>query len=93
MWRKVLWSDETKMELFGHCYVWKEKVEVCKLKYTIKTVKHKGVTVSCHGGALRQKGLALHRTDGIMKKEDYVAMLKQHLKISDVTLKLGLPHE
>jgi hypothetical protein len=42
-WRNVLWSDETKIELFGHidhCYVWRKKGEACKLKNTIPTVKH-----------------------------------------------------
>ena len=37
-WRNVLWSDETKIELFGHndhCYVWREKGEAFKPKNTI----------------------------------------------------------
>ena len=32
-WRNVLWSDETKIELFGHDehrYVWRIKGEACK---------------------------------------------------------------
>jgi hypothetical protein len=31
-WRNVLWSDETKIELFGHNdhrYVWRKKGEAC----------------------------------------------------------------
>uniref|UniRef100_A0AAZ3PS76 Transposase Tc1-like domain-containing protein n=1 Tax=Oncorhynchus tshawytscha TaxID=74940 RepID=A0AAZ3PS76_ONCTS len=39
-WRNVLWSDEKKIELFGHhdhCYVWKKKGEACKPKNTIPT--------------------------------------------------------
>jgi hypothetical protein len=42
-WRNVLWSDETKIELFGHNdhrYVWRKKGEPCKPKNTIPTVKH-----------------------------------------------------
>ena len=34
-WRNVLWSDETKMELFGHNdhrYVWREKGEAASRK-------------------------------------------------------------
>ena len=34
-WRNVLWSDETKIELFGHnnhCYVWRIKGEAYKPK-------------------------------------------------------------
>ena len=37
-WRNVLWSDSTKIELFGHndhCYVWRIKGEACKPKNTI----------------------------------------------------------
>ena len=58
-WRNVLWSDETKIELFGHNdhrYVWRKKGEACKPKNTIPTVKH-GVAASCCGGALLQEGL------------------------------------
>uniref|UniRef100_A0AAZ3PE37 Tc1-like transposase DDE domain-containing protein n=1 Tax=Oncorhynchus tshawytscha TaxID=74940 RepID=A0AAZ3PE37_ONCTS len=45
LWRNVLWSDETKIQLFGHndhCYIWRIKGEACKLKNTIPTVKHGG---------------------------------------------------
>ena len=41
--RNVLWSDETKIELFGNNdqrYVWRKKGEACKPKNTIPTVKH-----------------------------------------------------
>ena len=37
-WRNVLWSDETKIELFGHndhCCVWRKNGEACKPKNTI----------------------------------------------------------
>uniref|UniRef100_A0AAZ3Q845 Transposase n=1 Tax=Oncorhynchus tshawytscha TaxID=74940 RepID=A0AAZ3Q845_ONCTS len=45
-WRNVLWSDETKIELFGqndHRYV--EEKEACKPKNTFPTVKHGGVSI------------------------------------------------
>ncbi|CDQ60185.1 unnamed protein product [Oncorhynchus mykiss] len=47
-WRNVLWSDETKIELFGHNdhrYVWRKKGEACKPKNTIPTVKHGGGSI------------------------------------------------
>uniref|UniRef100_A0AAZ3RQ32 Transposase Tc1-like domain-containing protein n=1 Tax=Oncorhynchus tshawytscha TaxID=74940 RepID=A0AAZ3RQ32_ONCTS len=53
--RNVLWSNETKIELFGHNdhrYVWKKRGGL----QTIPTVKH-GVAASCCGGALLQEGL------------------------------------
>uniref|UniRef100_A0AAZ3REL7 Transposase Tc1-like domain-containing protein n=1 Tax=Oncorhynchus tshawytscha TaxID=74940 RepID=A0AAZ3REL7_ONCTS len=58
-WRNALWSDETKIELFGHNdhrYVWRKKGEACKPKNTIPTLKH-GVAASCCGGALLQEVL------------------------------------
>ena len=51
LWKNVLWSDETKIELFGHNdhrYVWRKKGEACKPKNTIPTVRH-GVAASCCG--------------------------------------------
>ena len=91
-WRNVLWSDETK--LFGHndhCYVWRKKGEACKLKNTIPTVKHGGC-----GGAFMLWGCfaaggtgALHEIDGLMRKDNDVDILKQHLKTSVRKLKLG----
>ena len=44
----VLWSDETKIELFGHNdhrYVWTKKWEVCKPKNSIPTVMHGGGSI------------------------------------------------
>ena len=45
MWQKVLWSDETKMELFGVIakrYVWHKPNTVHHPKNTIPTVKNGG---------------------------------------------------
>ena len=83
-WRNVLWSDETKIELFGHndhCYVWTKKGEACKPKNTIPTVKWGCFAAGGTG--------ALHKIDGIMREGNYVDILKQHLKTSVRKLKLG----
>ena len=48
--RNVLWSDETKIELFGHNdhhYVWRKKGDACKPKNTIPTVKYHVVRLLC----------------------------------------------
>ena len=91
-WRNVLWSDETKIELFGHNdhrYVWRKKGEACKPKNTIPTVKHGGGSIMLWGCFAAGGTGALHKIDGIMRKENYVDILKQHLKTSVRKLKLG----
>ena len=38
-WRKVLWSDETKVGLFGHNdqnYVWRREGEAFNIKNTVR---------------------------------------------------------
>ena len=46
--RKVLWSDETNIELFGHqrkCYGWRKSNTSHHPKNTIPTVKHGGGSI------------------------------------------------
>ena len=91
-WRNVLWSDETKIELFGHndhCYVWRKKGEACKPKNTIPTVKHRGGSIMLWGCFAAGGTGALYKIDGILKEENDVDILKQHLKTSVRKLKLG----
>ncbi|KAK6325046.1 hypothetical protein J4Q44_G00043880 [Coregonus suidteri] len=91
-WRNVLWCDETKIELFGHNdhrYVWRKKGVACKPKNTILTVKHGGGSIMLWGCFAAGVTGALHKIDGIMRKENYVDILKQHLKTSVRKLKLG----
>ena len=47
-WKKVLWSDETKMLLFGHQgkhYVWRKHNTSHHSENTIPTVKHGGGSI------------------------------------------------
>jgi hypothetical protein len=82
----------TKILLFGHYdhrYVWRKKGEACKPKNTIPTVKHRGGSIMLWGCfAVRGTG-ALHKVDVIIRMENYVDILKQHLKTSVRKLKLG----
>lgn len=91
-WRHVLWSDGTKIELFGHndqCYIWRTKGKAYKPRNTIPTVKYGGGSIMLWGCFAAGGTGPLHSIDGIMKKEHYVEILKQHLKTSARKLKLG----
>uniref|UniRef100_A0A8C5PFS3 Transposase Tc1-like domain-containing protein n=1 Tax=Leptobrachium leishanense TaxID=445787 RepID=A0A8C5PFS3_9ANUR len=53
-WDSVLWTDETKLELFGPMdqrYVWRRKNKAYEEKNTLPTVKHGGGQ-SCFGAVL-----------------------------------------
>ena len=70
-WSNVLWSDETKIELFGHNhrFVWREKGDASKLKNTNPTVKHRGGSIMLWGCIAAGGTGALHKIDGIMRSE------------------------
>ncbi len=56
-WENVIWSDETKIKLFGKnstCRVWRRKNAELHPKNTIPTVKH-GVETSCFGAIFLQR--------------------------------------
>ncbi len=66
---KVLWSDETQIELFGinsTRRVWKRRNAAYDPKNTIPTIKHGGGKL-CFGGVFSAEGTGqLHRIKGTM---------------------------
>jgi transposase len=91
-WEHVLWSDETKIELFGHNdvqRVWRKKGEAFVPKNTVPTVKHGGGSIMLWGCFAANGTGELVRIDGIMDKEKYVSILEANLKKSARLLGLG----
>jgi len=91
-WSSVLWSDETKMELFGHrdvAFVWRKKGEAYNPKNTVPTVKHGGGSIMLWGCFSASGPGNLVKVDGIMKKEQYIKILEENIKQSAEKLHLG----
>ncbi|KAI4888813.1 hypothetical protein NFI96_005447 [Prochilodus magdalenae] len=91
-WKNVLWSDETKVELFGKRHqhrVYRKKNEAFKEKNTVPTVKHGGGSLMFWGCFAACGTGLLDRVHGIMKSEDYQQILQHNVGPS--VRKLGLP--
>ena len=89
---KVLWSDETKMELFGinsTRRVWRRRNAAYDPKNTISTVKHGGGNIMLWG-CFSAKGTGqLHRIKGTMDGAMYHQILGENLLPSARALKMG----
>lgn len=81
-WKKVLWSDESKFNLFGSDgkkYVRRPKNDRFNQRYQIPTVKHGGGSVMVWG-AFHYGGVGpIHRIEGIMDKFVYRDILLNHM--------------
>ena len=91
-WEQVLWSDETKIELFGinsTRRVWRRKNTDYDPKNTIPTVKYGGGSIMLWG-CFSAKGTGrLHRIDGKMDGAMYRKILSDNLLPSARALKMG----
>ncbi|KAI4891719.1 hypothetical protein NFI96_005609 [Prochilodus magdalenae] len=92
-WEKVLWSDETKIELFGlnsTRHVWRKKNAAYDPKKTVPTVKHGGGSIM-FWGCFSAKGTGLlHRITGKMDGAMYRTILRgDNLLPSARDLKMG----
>ena len=68
----MLWSDEMKMELFGHrdvAYVWRKTGEASKPKNTVPTAKHGGGSIMPSACFSANGTGNLVKVDGIIRKE------------------------
>ncbi|KAK6328555.1 hypothetical protein J4Q44_G00005330 [Coregonus suidteri] len=91
-WEKVMWSDETKIELFGlnsTRRVWRKKKDEYNPKNTIPTVKHGGGNIILWG-CFSAKGTGrLHRIEGRMDGAMYREILANNFLPSVRALKMG----
>ena len=86
-WEKVMWSDETRIELF-RC-VWRKRNAEYNPKNTIPTVKHGGGNLMLWG-CFSAKGTGrFHRIEGRMNGAMYREILGDNLLPSVRTLKMG----
>ncbi|GFU71166.1 transposable element Tc1 transposase [Trichonephila clavipes] len=88
-WNTVIFSDESKFNLYGsdgRFKIWREAGKALAPKNTIKTVKFGGGSVLVWGCMLAGE---LAFIDGIMDKHVYLGILKDNLEKSASKLGLG----
>lgn len=81
-WSRVLWTDESKFEMFGNkrrLYVRREPNERFKSNCLVPTVKHGGGSVMVWGGMCSSGVVPLYRIKGIMDQKVYHSILIHHV--------------
>uniref|UniRef100_A0AAQ4S701 Transposase Tc1-like domain-containing protein n=1 Tax=Gasterosteus aculeatus aculeatus TaxID=481459 RepID=A0AAQ4S701_GASAC len=92
MRNKILWSDETKIELFGlnaKRYVWRKPGTAHHLANTIPTVKHGGGSIMLWGCSSAGGTGRLVRIEGKMNAAMYKDILNENMLQSALDLRLG----
>ncbi|KAK3525842.1 hypothetical protein QTP70_010896 [Hemibagrus guttatus] len=90
-WENVIWSDETKIELFGKnstCHVWRRKNAELHPKNTIPTVKHGGGNIMLWGCFSAKGPGRLIRVKERMNGAMYREILSKNLLPSARALKM-----
>ena len=91
-WDKIIWSDETKIELFGKNTtrrVWRKDGTAYDPKNTIPTVKFGGGSIMVWGCFTSKGPGALHIIEGKMDATKYVEILNNCLLSSVKALGMG----
>lgn len=81
-WKRVIWSDESKFNRYqsdGKQYYWRRQRETIQRHHVKQTVKHGGGNIMVWGCFTWWHVGPLQKIDGIMRKEDYLNILKTHL--------------
>lgn len=84
-WQRVLWTDETKIELFGHNsnrYVWRKPNAAFDDKNLRPTIKHGGGSIMLWGCFAASGPGKLVRINGIMDSAAYQSILADNLQPS-----------
>ncbi|KAG2458520.1 TC1A transposase, partial [Polypterus senegalus] len=92
MRNKILWSDETKIELFSvnaRCHVWRKPGTAHHQANTIPTVKHGGGSIMLWGCFSTAGPGGLVRIKGMMTAAMYRDILDENLLQSALDLRLG----
>uniref|UniRef100_A0A8C5QS12 Transposase n=1 Tax=Leptobrachium leishanense TaxID=445787 RepID=A0A8C5QS12_9ANUR len=91
-WDSVLWTDETKLELFGPMhqrYVWRRKNKAYEEKNTLPTVKHGGGSIMLWGCFASAGTGKLQRVQGTMNSLQYQEILDDNVMQYVTNLRLG----